>query len=136
MLTLEGKFPKLMFSHDEGYACCGQMVVFDIQKQAPRYALTNGVWTANPIPGHETQEECFIAFNNEINSASREAAEKFHFPEKEEHEFCHAFVSLTLHETQIPGLLPWLMNNGWKVLQRGRNPKTNNIIYNLGRDFE
>lgn len=134
-------YPKLTFSVDEGLNCCGHAVVYNVERQyqiTPTYV--DRKFVKNYV-GHDTFEDMVKDFLQRIEHRFEQDAEE-HWSRDDEDErqsTCYAFATMTLYRGQIVfdkggDLIDALLENGWKLLQEGINPKTSNRIVNLGRD--
>lgn len=131
-----GKFGVLHFNVEQGYSCCGHGVVYDLTIGATSQ-IDWGTRQRTILEAFETREEQLAHFYSNLFDTLRSKADD-HFDgdwEDDEYpEFCYAFLSMTLikkPDEQIPGLIDFLLDKGWKIDVEGMNPKTENIIVHM-----
>lgn len=127
-----GKYPRLGFQLEQGFSCCGQGIIYDIMEKHREH------WN-EPAKGYTTLKERNEAFLASVYSELEEGAEAWNdalYEDDDKLDHLYAFCNLTLYRGQHTGLIEFLEEKGWKILQEGMNPKTGNTIVNMGVDLK
>jgi hypothetical protein len=134
-MKMTEKFGRINFADEDGYNCCGQMVIFNIEEgrtDKPKWS------TAATWPLFDSRVEQAKDFIDRIQGRLEEITRNWNdgVHEDEEVDCCFGFMTMTLikgPKPQIPGLVEYLLHHGWQCDQEVVNPKTKNTIVHLSK---
>jgi hypothetical protein len=134
-MKMTEKFGRINFADEDGYNCCGQMVIFNIEEgrvEAPKWGTPKDYPN---FPSREEQAKNFLArIKDRVEQLTSNWNEDVHADE--EVDCCFGFMTMTLikgPKPQIPGLVEYLLHHGWQCDQEVVNPKTKNTIVHLSK---
>lgn len=128
----DGPRGRINFQSEQGYSCCGQLVLYDIEVGP----IAQPSWLAGTLTTFNSKEEQFKDFTQRIETVLEKEAEHYNddqYEDEEKLDCTYGFMSLTLTTHQIPGLIEYLLENGWQKDQEVQNPKTKNTIVALSK---
>lgn len=129
------KYGRINFASDDGYNCCGQCVLFNIEEgrvDVPKYAREMN------FPSFASRADQYADFVARVTERLADETAEYNRNEDEDDmvDCCFGFMSMTLikgPKPQIPGFLELLLDDGWQCDQEVVNPKTNNTIVHLSK---
>lgn len=129
------KYGRIRFSTEQGYSCCGQLVVYGMEEGGTE----KPPWSHYECVVFNTRKEQHDDFISRLQTQLEEEVSCWNneqYDEDEELDSLYGFLSMTLvsHPTpQIEGLVEYLIDNGWQMDQEVVNPKTKNTIVHLSK---
>lgn len=129
------KFGRIHFHSEQGYSCCGQLVIYDLTVGP----VIQSPWDRVKPTVFESQWEQFDEFRTRLVQLLEDEASDWNREKYEDDpslDRTYGFMTMTLIKgptPQIPGLIEFLLGEGWQCDHEVRNPKTGNIIVHLSK---